>query len=176
MEEKDGLKNALNEFAKMANKKIQEQSNLEKSVELEIKEKKQILKPIRNLFRRFKEYGIVVYHGKKYNKDILDENLPNEVFFDFFQDKAIKPFAPGIRLIVEHPCLIYINVSNKYQIGEYGLISTIVPDNYKDCPCIELIRNKHFKTVDDACMALAKFFAQNTLKITNSNLVESEKG
>ena len=168
----DILNNALANFKKISENKLNENKLKEKIDETIINEKKYVLLPIVNLFRRFVEMGLVVYNSNVYDvaNNFYDkvEEEGKEVFFKFSQRETIGKHAPGIDLIVRHPCKILISVPNKNNIEKDGVVVLHVLET--KCPQANLIKNKTFRTVEDACNALANFFAQNVVKITNQQL------
>lgn len=165
------LNNALANFKKISENKINENKIKEKIDEEIINEKKKSLLPIRNLFRRFVEMGLVVYNSNVYevaNNAFYDktESEGKEVFFTFSQRETIGKHSPGIDLIIKHPCKIFISIPNRNNIEKDGCVVIHVLDT--KCPHVNLIKNKRFNSIEEACNALANFFAYNVVKITNN--------
>lgn len=171
MNDQDLLNNALKNFNDLATEKFKKDKVEEQKNEIIINEKKKVLLPIRNLFRRFKEIGLVVPNAKTYNFDYSanfnNENINPEVFFDFSQRSTIGKHAPGIDFIIRNPCEMVISIPNKNNIERYGVVSISVVES--KCQHLEYIMNKKFKNIEEVVNALSSFFALNAIRINNPN-------
>ena len=112
-----------------------------------------------------KELGITVPNSKKYNVNNTELNFKEEVLFKFSKRDTVGRNAPGIDLIVEHPCFISITIPNEGNGVDEGCVVINVGDTL--CPEVDLIKNKTFYTIEAATQALATFFAKNTINIMN---------
>lgn len=179
------IENAFLNFKEKANEKLgKDKKEEEKRLKI-IEEKKKVLLPIRNLFNRFREMGLMVKNSNlnisspSSNKEIIKNDESNdEVLFKFYKKYTIGGEAPGLDFVIKHPCLITITVLNKKIVKDKNTNEIIEKDyeiriNVEDtkCPYVDLIR-KDFKTNEAACMALSTFFALNAEKIINPSALE----
>lgn len=130
-----------------------------------IENKLRKLLPILALLTKLKELGITVPNSKKYNVNNTELNFKEEVLFKFSKRDTVGRNAPGIDLIVEHPCFISITIPNEGNGVDEGCVVINVGDTL--CPDVDLIKNKTFYTIEAATQALATFFAKNTINIMN---------
>lgn len=157
------IENAFSNFTTTYEEKLNSDSFKELKKKEIIENKKKKLLPILGLLNKLKEVGLVVHNAKKYNINNTEFNIKEEVLFNFSKRDTVGLNAPGIDLIIEHPCFISITIPNENNIEEFGSVIITVRETF--CPHVDLIRNKTFYTVESAAQALATFFAKNAISL-----------
>lgn len=72
-----------------------------------------------------------------------------------------ETWAPGVSLMLDHPATIEIAIPNLKDIGSKGVVVIHLATNHPDAALF----SRPFKQMGEAVKALAKFIAQNTVRV-----------
>ena len=159
----DPVSNAYDKFLHIVGeKRIQEKQRQQVEQErIEIKNKKMI--PLRKLLKRLQDLNLVVSNASRWSGGLTTPNL-SPVVFKVEEGTSSPLWRPGNSLYLDHPAELEISIPNANQIEEHG---EVVIRCSTDHPQRSLL-NGPFRSMNEACDALAEFIALNTHHM-NSN-------
>jgi hypothetical protein len=142
--------------AKLAEKNLQHES--QRQIEAETTEKKdRDLVPIRKLLQQIVEMNIQVSNASRWAGGTRPTDLSPKPF-KVSEDKSSDPYLPGNSIYIDHPAELEIAVPNPVDLEEKGVVVILCAT---DNPHRSML-NGPFRTMEEACTALADFIAENT--------------
>ena len=108
--------------------------------------------PMRQLFKRMMDVGLVVRHNSTYNPGTLERQAPQ--VFSVFEDDSSTPWRPGQSLYFDHPAMVEVSIPNPVDVPREGpvVIKCSTPH-----PQSGLLARK-FDSMEEACMAMSRFW------------------
>lgn len=120
-----------------------------------------VLTPVRQLLKALIDAGVVVRHRDSYNPGAVRRPAPEPL--KVYEDESSPTWLPGNSIMLDHPAEIEIAVPNDNHVRQEGVI--VIRCMTPDHPQESLLRGP-FHTVESACMALSKFLAFSTVRVT----------
>lgn len=123
-------------------------------------EKSRKLVPIRKLLKQIQDMGLMVHHQDRYSNRL--GNSPAQRF-QVFENESSPSFLPGPSLFFNHPAMVEIAIPNEWDTNHPGAIAICCTTHHPESPLL----SGPFRSIDDACVALAEFLARSTVSISS---------
>lgn len=125
-----------------------------------VRAKNEVLQPMRVLLKRLMDLGLVVHHSDKFmpGRSAAEPLTPQPL--DVYENQSSPLWYPGVSLFFDHPARVEIAVPNSDD--KSGAV--LVIRSSSEHPDAHLL-HQSFKTVDEACEALSRFLAKNTVRM-----------
>ena len=134
-----------------------------------LQDKNKTLIPVRKLLKRLVDAGVFVTHNAMYEPGNIIRSFPPQEL-TVWEAPSSPHWQPGGSLFLDHPAHIEIAINNgKHQECE-GLIAISCTTEH---PNRNLLRGP-FHNTEEACMALAKFLSESTIRIERPNFLKNE--
>lgn len=131
-----------------------------------IAEKSQALIPFRMLLKKLVDAGAYVnHHGLHDPGSMVRSHAPQ--LLQVWEDQSSPKWQPGVSLFLDHPAKIEIAIPNPNQQTDHGVVVVMCSTDH---PHSYLLKGP-FVTIDEACVALAKFLSLSTQRIERPNMI-----
>ncbi len=134
----------------------------------QIKRKKVLLLPIKELLQKFVDMSLEVSHT---NAGTHNLPLSETTLFSFYEGASSPSWGPGVSLFFDHPAEIEIAIPNPSDIEELGAVVIRVVSAHKDKNFLE---KKHL-SVEAAKDVIARFLGQNAIAIKKMHLIQKQQ-
>lgn len=148
----DFVVKALNHFNTLVDEQEREAEDRLKMETDMIASKSLQLVPFRMLLKSMSDMGLMVRNNAFQNPDAPAQPLRVS------EEPSSKMFAPGVSLRLDHPAILEIAIPNQADQERLG----VVVINCSRTHPLEMMLKGPFRSIDDACDALASFIAKNT--------------
>lgn len=157
---KDISEQALAEFFSVVDKRQQQEEKRQETSKRVIAEKNAILIPLRKMLARLQEAGVFVHHNAFYDYSLTHRiQAPQEL--KVWENESSPLWQPGSSIYLDHPAVMEIAVCNPKDRDTDGLIRISCTTPH---PQANLLSGP-FHTAEEACLALARFLAQSTIRV-----------
>ncbi len=132
--------------------------NTQRLADQEITEQKdQALVPVRRLLKQIVDMNILVSNASRYAGGTQVTDLSPKTF-EVSENTSSEPYRPGNSLYIDHPAELEIAVPNFQEQEAKGVVVILCSTDHPK----KSILNGPFRSMNEACVALAEFIAENT--------------
>ena len=131
-----------------------------------ISAKSEMLIPMRKMLKHLVDAQVYVTHHAMHEQGHTARNITAPQQLLVYESESSPRWQPGESLFLDHPARIEIAIPNTHQRQHEGVVvvacSTPHPHDY-------LLRGP-FVTMEEACVALARFLSESTVRIDSDPL------
>lgn len=137
-------KNQARDFQRLSDNEVTAKKDLE-------------LVPLRRLLQQIVEMNIQVANASRWAGGTRQTDLTPRAFM-VSEKSSSNPYLPGNSLYIDHPAEIEIAVPNERDQEDRGVVVILCSTDHPQ----KSMLNGPFRSMNEACVALADFIAENT--------------
>lgn len=153
---------AFNKFLHTVEERRSREQRRKNTINEIVESKDRELIPMRQLLKRMVDMNLVVTNASLHAGGIIPTNIAPATFM-VHEGTSSPRWRPGNSLYIEHPAELEISIPNAKDRDEVGVVVIRSSTPHPDEP---LLRGP-FRTMTEACEALAEFVARNTEHINS---------
>ena len=159
----DPVANAYDKFLHIVEERRLKETQRQLHEQDRVAAKNKKMLPMRKLLKRLQDLNLVVSNSSRWTGGVVQTNL-SPVVFSVQEGPSSPVWLPGNSLYMDHPAEMEISIPNDNQIEEHG---EVVIRCSTDHPHRSML-NGPFRSMNEACIALAEFIANNTHHMNNN--------